>query len=271
MLPLLIAASIVRDIFLGHLYEDISRELPEESLLFLNYGFDVTGDNYGWVQAGDEQYKYHLALVRRVLAGVPLAGKSVLEIGCGRGGNLHYLSRYTQASHLCGLDMSSGNIAFCRRTHKRREIAFVQGDAQRLPFAEASFDTVLNLESSHCYPDFAGFLSEVRRVLKPGGRLAYADIWGIKDLPVDWQRRAAELARSAFQIESQEDISTAVCQAIRRNDGLSGALARMENPANRDYVRLLIETNRSMGETLYSGRGSYRVWRLVKSVNRPRQ
>jgi O-methyltransferase len=265
MLPVLIAGSIIRDIFLGRLYEDISRALPGDSLLFLNYGFvDGLGQNYAWIRAGDEEHKYHLALVRRVLTGVPLAGKSVLEIGCGRGGNLYYIARYTQASRVCGLDRSPGNIAFCRRAHEGRQIAFVQGDAQQLPFAEASFDAVLNLESSHCYPDYLGFLSEASRVLKPGGRLAYGDLWGIKDLPVDWERRTEELARAPFQIELEEDISAGVCQAIRRKDGISGAFARMENPANREYVQLLIETLRSMGETLNSGRGRYRVWRLVK-------
>jgi ubiquinone/menaquinone biosynthesis C-methylase UbiE len=53
---------------------------------------------------------------------------------------------------------------------------FVHGDAQSLPFADESFDVVINIEASHGYPDFPRFLAEVARVLRPGGRFLYADV-----------------------------------------------------------------------------------------------
>jgi ubiquinone/menaquinone biosynthesis C-methylase UbiE len=52
---------------------------------------------------------------------------------------------------------------------------FVQGDAQNLPFPDESFDAVVNVEASHQYPDFPGFLAEVTRVLRPGGHFLYTD------------------------------------------------------------------------------------------------
>merc|ERR1719460_1375102 len=49
-------------------------------------------------------------------------------------------------------------------------LSFVQGDAENLPFPDASFDIVVNVESSHTYPHFDRFVAEVRRVLRPNGR-----------------------------------------------------------------------------------------------------
>ena len=53
----------------------------------------------------DARYRHHLHLVRHVLAGVDLRGKAVLEIGCGRGGNCYYLSQYSQAARIVGVDL----------------------------------------------------------------------------------------------------------------------------------------------------------------------
>ena len=56
------------------------------------------------------------------------------------------------------------------------EIEFIQGSAERLPFGDEDFDVVINTESSHTYGSVAGFLSEVERVLQPGGYLLLADL-----------------------------------------------------------------------------------------------
>ena len=50
------------------------------------------------------------------------------------------------------------------------------GDAENLPFDDASFDVVTNLESSHTYPDIRAFLGQVRRVLRPGGWFLHTDL-----------------------------------------------------------------------------------------------
>jgi ubiquinone/menaquinone biosynthesis C-methylase UbiE len=56
------------------------------------------------------------------------------------------------------------------------EIEFIQGSAERLPFGDEDFDVVINIESSHTYGSVARFLSEVERVLRPGGYLLLADL-----------------------------------------------------------------------------------------------
>ena len=51
----------------------------------------------------------------------------------------------------------------------------MQGDAQNLPLEDKTYDVVLNVESSHRYPDFKSFLSEVSRLLKPDGYFLFTD------------------------------------------------------------------------------------------------
>lgn len=100
---------------------------------------------------------------------------TVLEVGSGRGGGLSYIVRYLNPSMAIGVDFSSQQIAFCQRNYNSTNIRFVEGDAAELPVEDESVDAVINVESSHCYPNFKGFIGEVARVLKPGGHFFYTD------------------------------------------------------------------------------------------------
>jgi ubiquinone/menaquinone biosynthesis C-methylase UbiE len=71
--------------------------------------------------------------------------------------------------------LNPASIDLCRKRHKLPGLDFVQGDAQDLPFADETFDAVINVEASHQYPDFERFLAEVARVLRPGGHFLYTD------------------------------------------------------------------------------------------------
>ena len=53
---------------------------------------------------------------------------------------------------------------------------FEVGDSESIPFEDEKFDVVLNVESSHCYGDMDQFMSEVTRVLKPGGHFLWCDL-----------------------------------------------------------------------------------------------
>lgn len=57
------------------------------------------------------------------------------------------------------------------------------GDAEKLPLADASFDAVLNVESSHCYGNVETFFREAARVLRPDGRFLFADFRLQKEMP----------------------------------------------------------------------------------------
>ncbi|WP_410616639.1 class I SAM-dependent methyltransferase [Amycolatopsis sp. lyj-109] len=98
----------------------------------------------------------------------------VLEVAAGTGLNFpHYPAEVT----LTGLDLSEGMLAIARDRARGlgRPVTLREGDAHRLPFAEASFDTVLCTFGLCAIPDPAAAVGEMVRVLRPGGRLILVD------------------------------------------------------------------------------------------------
>ena len=164
---------------------------------------ETTTNNYGFAPAetGDPecfQLQLYAELLKLLGAPVPRAGIGrVLEISCGRGGGLRHAARHLpDATQVIGLDFSAHAIRFCRARYAALpSMSFVRGHALQLPFEDGAFDLVINVEASHAYGDEAAFLGEVRRVLRPGGRLLYGDHRTRRKLPRLEQRlRAAGLA-----------------------------------------------------------------------------
>ena len=116
-----------------------------------------------------------IQLYHRTATQADLSGKQVLEVSCGHGGGASYLVRTLHPASYTGLDLNPAGIDFCRKRHNLPGLDFVHGDAENLPFADQSFDAVINVEASHVYPHFPRFLAEVARVLRPGGHFLYAD------------------------------------------------------------------------------------------------
>src|SRR4029077_19372900 len=98
-------------------------------------------------------------------------GARVLEISCGLGGGLAYLTRSLGIGVPVALARAGSGVRSARR---RFQLPAVKGDALALPLADSSVDIVLNVEASHVYFGDA-FLSEVARVLAPRGTLALVD------------------------------------------------------------------------------------------------
>lgn len=98
-------------------------------------------------------------------------GARVADLGCGSGTFTALLAR---AGYTCvGLDISTKLIAVGRV--KYPDIEFVEGDIERLPFADASFDGVLLSGVVHHFPDPSRCAAEVFRVLRPQGRFIAFD------------------------------------------------------------------------------------------------
>jgi ubiquinone/menaquinone biosynthesis C-methylase UbiE len=115
---------------------------------------------------------------------------------------------------MTGVDLSPQAIAFCRRAHPISGLTFESGDAEHLPFETNSFDAVVNVESSHCYPHLPSFFKEVRRVLKPGGHFLYADLHETQSAE-EW---LSTLKASGFESVQQRDITPNVVAALDRDD-----------------------------------------------------
>jgi SAM-dependent methyltransferase len=249
-------------------YTLVAEQFPHPEFLFMNYGYaEKDPRRCRWIRPEDKPYRHHLSLVRRVLHGVRLAGRDVLEIGSGRGGNCYYLRRYTKAKTVVGLDLCEANVRLCR-CRRFEGVHFVCGDALRLPFPESSFDVVLNLESSHCYPDLGAFLEEVTRVLRPGAIFAYADFWELNVFPHNWGERAAALAAVKMEKLREEEITEQVFLALKSQDGLSAILRSLAGSDNRDTIEWLTGANEAMRLSLAARRTVYRIWRFRKPPRR---
>ena len=102
------------------------------------------------------------------------AGKRVLDVGCGAGGkSLYYAS--IGAERVTGLDIveryEKESAELAKKLNLSDKFGFVLGDAARMPFGEASFDTIIANDALEHVGEPAAVLSECMRVLAPGGRL----------------------------------------------------------------------------------------------------
>ncbi len=157
-------------------YPYLTRRLRAgDEVLFLNYAFVEEPPAALPLDPTDEPNRACIQLYHHVATQADLRGKKVLEVSCGHGGGASYLTRTLRPQSYTGLDLNPVGIAFCQQRHRVDGLSFLPGDAQNLPFADATFDAVVNVEASHCYPDFPRFLAEVARVLRPGGFFLYAD------------------------------------------------------------------------------------------------
>lgn len=130
----------------------------------------------------------------------------ILDVGCGTGANLIMLSKYGDAE---GVDVSEDALAFCRE----RGLDKVRlGAGEELPYEDGTFDLVTAFDVvEHMDDDLAG-LKEMRRVLRPGGRVllfvpTFMFLWGLQDEVSNHRRRyrlpqlAGVLEAAGFEIE----------------------------------------------------------------------
>jgi len=122
---------------------------------------------------------------------VPLAEGKVLEIGIGSGLNIPFYDA-SRVHHLWGLDPSADMWAIAQKNAAEHHLdaEFIQSGAESIPLAAGSADTVVMTYTMCTLPEVAASLAEIRRVLKPGGRLLFCEHGRAPDANVRrWQDR----------------------------------------------------------------------------------
>ncbi|MDE2437008.1 MAG: class I SAM-dependent methyltransferase [Sphingomonadales bacterium] len=154
-----------------------------------------------------------MALRQRV---VPLAAGRVFEIGCGGGINQAFYDPARITSY-CGMDPSAKGLAYARdaAAAKGWTADIREGVGEAIPFPDASFDCVVCTFTLCSVADQRGTLDELRRVLKPGGRLLYAEHGRAPDAGVArWQDRIEPVwKRLAGGCHLTRPISAAIADA----------------------------------------------------------
>lgn len=202
--------------FWKFIYDRVAGEQPE-AFRMMNYGY-LEDEHTAEDLQGEELCR---RLYLHVAGAIDLAGKTILEVGAGRGGGLVHVKQALSPKAAIGLDLSPKAVELARRMAAGVPgVSFFQGDAEEIPFGDASFDAVLNVESSHCYPSRARFFQEVRRVLVPGGSFLYADFFQADTL--DAVRGALRCA--PFEVVQDRDITAQVLSALRRDEARKLAL-----------------------------------------------
>jgi ubiquinone/menaquinone biosynthesis C-methylase UbiE len=173
-------------------------------------------DHYGGFEATD-------ALAA---AGDFQAGHAVIDVCSGLGGPARYVA-FRIGCHVTGIDLTSSRVEAARRLTARVGLShlvdFVQGDATRMPFPSQAYDRVFGQEAWVHIEDKTALVREIRRVLKPGGLVAFTDIVAVRSLTAEQNAQLAremqfppiataaryveELTRAGFHVDRHDDLT----------------------------------------------------------------
>ncbi|MBT3604125.1 MAG: class I SAM-dependent methyltransferase [Candidatus Latescibacteria bacterium] len=249
-----------RRFFWRQSYQHLARKYPATFWTFMNYGYAPSAKESPLVlEKQDEANRYFIGLYHYVVSAIDLTHKNVLEVGSGRGGGASYVTRYLKPAQLTGIDISSEAVAFCRTQHPIQNLSFETGDAEALPFNDNHFDTVINIESSHCYGSLETFFQEAYRVLKPKGHFLFADFRPSHN--INPMRKL--LLQSGFSIRQEEDITHPVIQALELdNDHKKTLIQNIADPKLIESIEQLAGIQGTRPHTYFKNG----TWRYVRFV-----
>jgi SAM-dependent methyltransferase len=264
---------------------------------------DMTGDEGSALALGLDQMGHFgprgvSLVVDRMVARTSGALTRVLEVGSGFGGALRQVGRELRAreidAYLVGVEFVAehcANAAAINRSLRQDRPVFVQADAQRLPFAAASFDAVFAAGSASYFSSTADVLAECGRVLRPGGVLVMTEEVGIRPAggpspgelflryhpedvfhPAEPEQRRADVAAAGLTVESYETLVRWAVPLLRQRvhalrflghcarrmfganayDGMVGTLTSAADEYERGAVEPVVMTARRAAEAVSS-------------------
>jgi SAM-dependent methyltransferase len=207
------------------IYEILAKRVPAAEWQFMNYGYVPKESESPLNFEKSPLQQFSLQMYHYLALKATVAGKHVLEVGSGRGGGANHIAGTLKPASYTGMDLAQNAVNLAQKLHNQPNLKFIQGSAEAIPLDSNSVDIVINVESCHAYGSVPKFLSEVKRVLKPGGHLLLVDFRKIQDL----EKFEHEMRSCGMRIIEQEDISDNVVRAIETED-----------EAKRERIRVLI-------------------------------
>jgi phthiocerol/phenolphthiocerol synthesis type-I polyketide synthase E len=243
-------------------YNDVTRRLEQSGMgaasFFLNYGYVTLGegDEARFEIPAEVFNRNSVRLAFELIGDTQLNGRKVLDVGCGRGGTVALLAEIFGADPT-GVDLSPEAVAFCRSTHGHGT-RFEVGDAEHLPFEDATFEVVTNMESSHTYPNLRAFFTEVRRVLARGGVFLYTDLLSVQR----WAEVRMLLESLELRAESERDITANVLGSC---DDVAANRTKAFGGSNEMIDNFLAVPGSAVYEQMHSGAWEYRIVRARRA------
>ena len=167
-------------------------------------------------------------------------GERVLDLGSGAGLDVLLSARRVAPNgHAYGVDMTDEMLAVARANQAKAAVAnatFLKGTIEEIPLPDAAVDVVISNCVINLAADKRAVLREAHRVLRPGGRLAVADMVALAELPAEVKQSLDQWAgcvagtisideyTAALRDEGFKGIDVEVTREVRR-DGLDGAIA----------------------------------------------
>jgi ubiquinone/menaquinone biosynthesis C-methylase UbiE len=213
-------------------YDQMNSLFNSNDINFMNHGYYPPHD---FTKKQNINFKNQASLYLSLFNNINVNNKTILEVGCGRGGGIEILSKYFYFKKIDACDLNKKNIDYCIKNSKNK-INFQISNAENLKYSNDMFNVVLNVESSHCYKNPLLFFNEVKRVLDPNGIFVYTDV----GLTIESFPNFFYLFKNIYRKDITENVKNA-CE----ND--------IENFKNLDIEKNIKNWLVSLAENMYQG------------------
>ncbi|MEC9475712.1 MAG: class I SAM-dependent methyltransferase [Planctomycetota bacterium] len=190
-------------------YDKLISQLGNSEYRFINYGY--MAQEKLELDPAEQDRRNFIELYQQTLGDTDLTGKDVLDVSSGLGGGALWISRRHRPASLVAMDLSTEAVNLCNEWYSdQRNLRFVVGNSESLPFPDSSFDVIYNVESAHCYTNFGAFLQEVQRVLRPDGVFCWSDFQNRDSM----DSLRLQFSSAGFTTVNFEDITDGVIRSL---------------------------------------------------------